>query len=193
MASDVPSRRPPSAAGRAGAATAGPELVVRDVAAGATHDLRRRVLRGGDRAADVHFPEDDRPEAFHLGAVDGRGRVVGVATWAAVPTERRPGWRAWRLRGMAVEPDLQGAGVGSLLLAAAVERLRGLGAEVAWADGRDTALAFYERHGWAVEGEGYRTATGIPHHAVVLELDAAPPVGRGASGAGAGVPPGAGQ
>lgn len=140
-----------------------------------THDLRRRVLRDGDPAADVHFAEDDLDGAVHLAAVDGAGRVAGVATWAPVPTARRRGRVAWRLRGMAVEPDLQGAGVGSVLLEAALPRLRQRGAEVLWADGRDTALAFYERHGWVVEGEGYRTATGIPHHTVVLELATPPP------------------
>jgi GNAT superfamily N-acetyltransferase len=122
----------------------------------------------------VHFAEDDLDGALHLAAVDGAGRVVGVATWAPVPCLRRPGRVAWRLRGMAVEPALQGAGVGSVLLEAALPLLRRRGAEVLWADGRDTALAFYERHGWVVEGDGYLTATGVPHHTVVRELTTGP-------------------
>lgn len=145
---------------------------VREVPAEATHDLRRQVLRDGAVDADVHFPEDDLPGAFHLAALDRAGRVVGVATWAPVATERRPGRAAWRLRGMAVEPDLQGGGVGARLLAASLARLEARGAEVLWADGRDSALSFYERHGWAVEGDGYVTAIGIPHHTVVLDLAA---------------------
>ncbi len=149
---------------------AGGTFEVREVAAVDTHDLRRRVLRGGAADAEVRFPDDDRPEAFHLAAVDPAGTVVAVSTWAPVPTERRPGRVAWRLRGMAVEPSLQGSGVGAMLLRAAEERLLALGVEVLWADGRDTALSFYERHGWVVEGEGYVTAIGLPHHTVVREL-----------------------
>ncbi len=143
---------------------------IREVDVAATHDLRRLVLREWRPDADVHYAEDHLPGTFHLAAVADDGRVLGVATWAATPTERRPGAAAWRLRGMAVHPDQQGAGIGSALLEEAVSRLRPAGVEVLWADGRDSALAFYERHGWSVEGDGFLAASGIPHHLVVLDL-----------------------
>jgi GNAT superfamily N-acetyltransferase len=144
-------------------------MEVAEVDAAATYDLRRAVLREGRPDAEVRLPEDELAGAFHLAAVDG-GAVVGVCTWAPVPTPRRPGAVAWRLRGMAVDPGRQGGGVGGLLLAAAVDRLSAAGAEVLWADGRDAALAFYERHGWQVEGDGFLAANGIPHHVVVRDL-----------------------
>ena len=143
---------------------------IREVDVTATHDLRRLVLREGRPDADVHYAEDDLPDTFHLAAVTDDGSVVGVATWAPAPSDRRPGAVAWRLRGMAVHPDQQGAGIGSALLDAAAVRLRPAGVEVLWADGRDAALPFYERHGWSVEGDGFVTASGIPHHLVVLDL-----------------------
>jgi GNAT superfamily N-acetyltransferase len=149
--------------------------VIREVDVAVTHDLRRLVLRDGRADADVHYDEDAAADSFHLAALDAEGAVVGVATWAPCPTEHRPGARAWRLRGMAVHPDAQGGGVGSALLAAAIDRLRPLGVEVLWADGRDAALPFYERHGWSVEGEGFLAAHGIPHHVVVLDLGATRP------------------
>jgi NAD(P)-dependent dehydrogenase (short-subunit alcohol dehydrogenase family) len=65
------------------------------------------------------------------------------------------------------------------LLAAAVERLTAAGAEVLWADGRDAALPFYERHGWKVQGDGFVAAGGIPHHVVVLDLTASAAGGGG--------------
>ena len=134
-----------------------------------THELRRAVLRGGRPDAEVRYPEDDLAATFHL-AVEDEGALVAVSTWAPVAAAHRPGAPAWRLRGMAVDPARQGSGVGSLLLGAAVERLSAAGAEVVWADGRDSALPFYERHGWRVEGDGFVTAGGIPHHVVVLDL-----------------------
>lgn len=134
-----------------------------------THDLRRRVLRDGRPDADVRFTEDEVPDAFSLAALS-QGTVVGVASFSPEPTVRRPGRDAWRLRGMAVASEAQGRGVGRSLLEAAVERLVAGGAEVLWANGRDAALGFYERAGWRVEGGGFTTPIGLPHHVVVLDL-----------------------
>ena len=144
--------------------------LIREVDVAATHDLRRLVLREGRADADVGYDIDQLPDTVHLAAVDDDAGVVAVATWTPSPTDHRPGARAWRLRGMAVHPDAQGGGVGSALLAAGVQRARDRGAEVLWADGRDSALPFYERHGWSVEGGGFLAANGVPHHVVVLDL-----------------------
>jgi GNAT superfamily N-acetyltransferase len=135
-----------------------------------THDLRRRVLRVNVPTTEVHFPEDDRPDTFHLG-VEADGAIVVTSTWSADPCPLRPGARAIRLRGMATEPGLQGAGYGRLLLAAATERARAAGFTVAWATARDSALGFYARCGFATEGEGFvHEETQLPHHVVVYEL-----------------------
>lgn len=147
----------------------GPVVEVVEIEAPATYDLRRRVLRSHLPGADVRNPEDEVPGAFHLGVVDDAGSVVAVATFSPEPTPHRPGARAARLRGMAVEPALQGSGVGSLLLDAAVRRLGAEGFEVVWANARDSALAFYERRGWQVVGDPFVTV-GLPHHAIVLDL-----------------------
>lgn len=133
-----------------------------------THDLRRQVLRDGRPEADVEFPGDRLPGAFHLGVLDDAA-LVGVASLCPEPTDHRPGRRAVRLRGMAVDPRHRGTGAGSALLAAAEERARAAGYEVVWANARDTALAFYERRGWAVAGEGF-VHVDLPHHVALLDL-----------------------
>jgi GNAT superfamily N-acetyltransferase len=143
-------------------------LQVIDVTADRVHALRREVLRDGRADATVIFPTDD--VGFHLAALDDEGRIVGVASFFESPSDRRPGRRAWQLRGMAVAPSWQGRGVGLALLDEALRRLRALDAEVLWADGRDSALGFYEKAGWTVEGDGYVTGIGLPHHTVVLDL-----------------------
>lgn len=141
---------------------------IETIPAEATHALRARVLRDGDASA-VAFAEDDRPGAFHLGARDGAGRIVGVASFSPEETPWRPGRAAWRLRGMAVATERQGTGVGRALLRAALDELRDRGAEVLWANARDRALGFYENLGMKVEGEGFLVRD-LPHHVVVLEL-----------------------
>jgi GNAT superfamily N-acetyltransferase len=153
---------------RGPAASRGPRLATVDAAT--VYPLRRSVLRDGRADADATFPEDERPGTLHLAAFDRDGVVVCVATLFPQPTDRRPGARAWRLRGMAVDPSTQGTGVGRALLDDAVRRARESGVEVLWAEGRDSALGFYEQAGWSVEGEGYVTSIGLPHHTVVLDL-----------------------
>lgn len=155
-------------------------MVVEPVEAAATHPLRRLVLRGGRPDAEVAFPEDERPGSFHLGVRARRDApLVAVASFSPEPTPLRPGRRAVRLRGMAVEPAHQRRGVGRLLLAEAVRRLQGDGVEVLWGNGRDSALGFYRRFGLEVVGEGFRNEAGIPHHVVVVDLAGFdPPGGR---------------
>ncbi len=145
-------------------------MKVRTVPAPVTYDLRRRVLRAGLALAEVAFAGDDDPGAFHLAVVDHEGRVVAVASALPAPTGHRPRRRSWRLRGMAVEPGHQRRGLGTVLLDAVVAQARDLGAEVLWAAGRDSALGFYRRRGWQVEGEAYLAGGGIGHHTVVLDL-----------------------
>lgn len=147
-----------------------------EVAPEATHDLRRRVLRDGRAEAEVRFAGDDDARALHLAVVHD-GAPLAIATALPLDCPRRPAQRAWKVRGMAVEPDRQGEGFGGWLLDDIVRRASEAGVEVVWADGRDSALDFYRRRGWSVEGEGYVTPdTGLAHHRVILDLaPSAPP------------------
>lgn len=116
------------------------------MAAEATHDLRRRVLRDGRADAEVHFDGDDAGGALHLAVVDEEA-VLAVASAIPLACPRRRGRRAWKIRGMAVQPSHQGRGVGGRLLREIEVRAEAAGVEVLWADGRDEALRFYQRHG----------------------------------------------
>jgi GNAT superfamily N-acetyltransferase len=141
-------------------------VLIDDIDSRDTLDLRSRVLRDGQGHSG--FPEDDLPGTFHLGALED-GTVVGVATF--VPREDG----VWQLRGMAVEPDRQGRGIGTAILEHAVARLGAAGASLVWANGRDTALGFYQRAGWNVVGDGYLLPVhtqqpGMPHHRVERPL-----------------------
>ena len=136
-----------------------------------THALRRRVLRGGDPEAVVDVARDHVDGVLHLGARDvATGELVGVASFLPNETAWRPGRRAYQLRWMAVDEGHRGAGVGRALLDHAVPQLREAGAAVLWANGRDTALAFYERCGMHVVGDGFVNDAGVAHHVVITDL-----------------------
>ena len=78
----------------------------------------------------------------------------------------------YQLRYMATDFDVQGRGYGARVLAFAEDDLRALGVEQVWANGRDTALGFYESVGWLrVEGSEHLSAeTSLPHTVIFKRL-----------------------
>lgn len=142
-----------------------------DVDAADTHELRRRVLRDGTTSNVVVFDGDDVADTFHLGVLDD-GKLIGVSTWLRRAYPDRPAVVGVQLRGMATDPDRRHEGVASAMLAAGLERAAAGGAGVVWARARDTALGFYERHGFVAVGLGYvDLTTGLPHHDIVIDLE----------------------
>jgi predicted GNAT family N-acyltransferase len=91
----------------------------------------------------------------HFAAVANGEVVACVGLYAE-------GGGALRLRQMAVAPGLQGQGVGARLLAFAEAWARGAGAVEIDLHARVAVLGFYERAGYAREGEAFMEH-GIPH------------------------------
>lgn len=133
--------------------------------------LRLEVLRAGMVNQTVHFDGDDDPTTIHLGAFDQDQNNVGVSTWMQRPFPIAEEHKALQLRGMATAVNVQGQGIGALLLVAGQSHGREIGAHLIWANARDAALNFYNRHGYSTVGEGFiETVTQLPHHKVVKYL-----------------------
>jgi len=102
------------------------------------------------------------------------GQVIATSTWIPRPypfDEATPPTPAVQLKGMAVAKTAQGLGLGAALLASGIEHATSLGAKCVWARARDSALYFYERHGFETVGEQFiDEATGMGHHVVVTWL-----------------------
>lgn len=132
-----------------------------------THPLRLAVLRKDTPTKEVVFAEDDWPGSWHLG-LRRDGELVGTSSWVPREHDGRPGVQ---LRGMATAEALQGTGLGGVLLEAGCDLARTKGFPLVWARARDAALAFYLRHGFEVEGDGFiDQTTQLPHHLVVRSL-----------------------
>ncbi|HTT58686.1 MAG TPA: GNAT family N-acetyltransferase [Acidimicrobiales bacterium] len=144
---------------------------VERVDASRLYDLRRRVLRNNDPSVSVEEPRDhDAGSRHYAGLLEDR--VVASASFYPSRTSTRPEPLSYQLRFMAVDPDVQGHGYGTRLLARAEDSLRAMGVEQLWANARDTALGFYESTGWrVVEGSAHISAvTNLAHHRIAKVL-----------------------
>lgn len=138
----------------------------------ALHDLRRRVLRGGNPALSVHDPRDGDPTSRHFGGFEGQRIVVSASFYQALAPVN-PQLNSCQLRYMATDFDVQGRGYGARVLVFGEVELRAIGVEQMWANGRDTALGFYEACGWSVvPGSAHVShATQLPHQVIFKRLD----------------------
>jgi predicted GNAT family N-acyltransferase len=136
--------------------------VIRRVSTEDIRPLRHSVLRPGQAFLETRYPGDDA--GVHLGAFDG-DRLVGIAS---LYEEDRVGGPAggWRLRGMATEPDVRGAGFGAALLVGCIEEVGAAGGTEVWCNARMSAVGFYRRAGFEVISEEF-DVPGIGPHVVM--------------------------
>ena len=113
------------------------------------------------------FDGDDDPGTVHLGVRDGddcrgrsrRGYRARTATSVPCNSAAWPPPRICRARGL-----------GAILIESGCQRAATV-APIVWARARDTALPFYLRHGFVVDGDGFvDETTGLPHHVIVRRL-----------------------
>lgn len=142
--------------------------LVTPIAAAATHDLRRRVLRDGTPTTTVEFDGDEG--AIHLG-VSSNDRIIAISSWFMRPFHMFENESGLQLRGMASDPDVRGSGAAAALMQAGIGMATTLGCTHVWARARDTALGFYLHQGFQVIGEGYiDETTGLAHHDIARRL-----------------------
>ena len=143
---------------------------VSEVALADIMQLRVAVLREGTPATDCNYPEDSYPDVVHF-AIFHEGTAIATSSWFMKECPEKPGIAAIQLKGMAVAEELQGAGLGALLIDAGLALANERGALIAWARARDSAMGFYERLGFVSTGEGFvDSPTAMPHHIVVRTL-----------------------
>jgi predicted GNAT family N-acyltransferase len=125
-------------------------------------ELRRKVLRyplGLDLT-----PDDLADEAgdIHFVAID-EGRVVGCLVMVPLSSG------IVKMRQVAVEPELQGRGIGGEMVAASEVWARAEGYRHIELNARDTAVDFYLRLDYELEGGPFEEVT-IPHQKMVKGL-----------------------
>ncbi len=142
---------------------------IRPITSAEARTVRLPVLRPGLPPEAAAFDHDDDPATRHFGAFDGT-RVVGVATFFPEPCPLKPGSRAWRLRGMATFPEMQGRGGGRRLVAEGIRVARADSAELMWCNARVSARGFYEKLGFATFGDEFVLPVAGPHYVMIKDL-----------------------
>jgi len=162
----------PASSGPAEAVSA-PPYRVEAVPPSATWALRQAVLRPHEPVDQMALRDDDDPSTGTFAALFGERDVVGTVRVALEPpplpltvlgefdlADRRA---SWRLRGMAVAEDLRNSGIGTALLARAIDHVTAAGGGVLWCNARLPAVNLYRRAGLAVHGEPWNDPDIGPH------------------------------
>ncbi|MGO9526610.1 MAG: GNAT family N-acetyltransferase [Verrucomicrobiia bacterium] len=143
--------------------------VIRQISAAETRPLRQAILRPHQRVEELVYPGDDSPDAAHFGAFLDE-QLVGVSSVYRETPHGEANEGAWRLRGMAVVPQLHRKGIGSLLLRACVDHARRRGGMTMWFNARTPAVPFYRAHGFQVRGKEFELPDIGPHYFMWQEI-----------------------
>jgi len=127
------------------------------------YDLRWRVLREPWSQERGRERDEHERDAIHLGAWLGE-RLVGVGRVHFVASDTA------QIRYMAVEPEMQGRGIGGRILEELELRARQRGAKRIVLNARDRAVAFYRRHGYSVTHSSETLFNAIPHWEMLKTL-----------------------
>ncbi len=136
---------------------------IRPISAEQTYPLRLRILRVGYPDADVNYPSDANPGAYHLGAF-ADDTLIGIASIYPEPMQSQAAKRGWRLRGMAVDTHWQRKGIGDALLEACFAHIDDHNGELFWCYGRTSAFPFYKKKGFQTEGSEWIDPMTGPHY-----------------------------
>jgi len=128
------------------------------------YNLRYKVLRqpwsqprGTERA-----PDDDT--AIHAMLIDAAGKAAGVCRLHLETPEEG------QLRFMAIREDLQGKGLGRLLLEFLETKAQELGCKFITLQAREKAVSFYERHGYELVKKTHLLFNSIQHYQMQKQL-----------------------
>lgn len=145
--------------------------IIKAVAPEITHPLRQSVLRPSQAIDEMVYPGDDAAGTLHLAVTDSSGTALAIASFYIEPHPVTPGQGDWRLRGMAVQPALQGKGMGARLLNAGIERIREQAGRRLWCNARIPARRFYERLGFTAEGEVFEIKPVGMHYVMSIDVN----------------------
>jgi GNAT superfamily N-acetyltransferase len=135
--------------------------------------LRSRYLRPDHADEAVVYLSDEHETARHFAARAPDGRILAVASLcfmdrvAGIPPFGTPGMR---LRGLAVEDDVRGQGIGAALVAHLLEVGREAGIVEGWATAPARNLPFFRKNKFREMSSEFDVSGFGPHRVVARNL-----------------------
>lgn len=147
-------------------------LHIQPISAEATYTLRQQILRPHLSIEECTFSLDKAPDSLHIGCFLN-GQLIGVGSILREARDGSTHSNVWRLRGMAVQADIRGSGVGGKILQALLAHAasQGLPNEI-WCNGRVPVKGYYERYGFVQHGDVFDVPHTGPHVLMIRRLDA---------------------
>lgn len=135
------------------------DFEVKRITAPECKPLRHQVLWPHiERLEDCNIDIDLREDAMHYSTVVD-GKIVSIASFFAMPTDKLDFEKQYRLRAMATDPNFRKMGMGRVLIEQALQDLKDTGVDVLWCNARKMALGFYESLDFDVIDEWFE----VPH------------------------------
>ncbi len=140
------------------------EMSVGDEKLDLIRSIRYAVLREPLRLTyeSTLFEGDALPSARHFIAYSLDDEPIGCATVHVSVDPSNPSLGTAQLRGMAVNNSLQRSGVGSSIIEALYLFADEHGLAL-WCKARESAVGFYAKHGWEIEGPQFMVEGVGPH------------------------------
>ncbi len=128
------------------------------------YDLRWRLLRAPwDQPRGSERDELDA-DAFHVMVSESGGEPIAVGRLHTLAGDEG------QIRYMGVLESWRGMGIGSRVLAALEQQAQDMGLRRIVLDARESAVRFYERHGYGIVGLGHTLFGSIRHFRMAKEL-----------------------
>jgi len=143
--------------------------MIKFIAADAVLPVRNEVLREG-RLTDneCRFPNDDAPDAFHLGYYAG-DELACIASFHPVNYDGYSG-KAYQLRGMATIEKYRSKGLGNQLVNFAIIYMRGQKVNYVWCNARKRAVKFYQSVGFEIISDEFEVKGIGPHYVMYCKI-----------------------
>ena len=128
------------------------------------YDLRWRILRAPWNQPEGSEKDDKEEAAIHVMVCENVGIPVGIGR-AHFNTDEEA-----QIRYMAVEENQRGKGIGALVLWELEKKAKEKGAKFIILNARDTAIKFYEKHGYKIVKQAHTLFGSIPHYEMRKDL-----------------------
>ncbi|MCH7598203.1 MAG: GNAT family N-acetyltransferase [Myxococcales bacterium] len=146
------------------------KISVRSITLKEIQPLREKWLVASGLIVTDGFEGDARSRTQHLGAIR-KGKILGIVSLFNEPRPAMVEAKAWRLRGLAVNPSVRGEGCGRSLIEGAARHIARSRGNLLWANVPVVSCDFFCALDFEIAGDAFDVHDLDPHHRILLHLN----------------------